>query len=76
MDKECVADTLLVISEKLAKELVISGKVGLVDDFYSDFFKIIALKIENNKVILDSPFIQITEDKKKQNNKTRREMER
>lgn len=64
MDEKYVTDSLLVISEKSTKELIIEGKANAINDFYSDFFKVIALKIENNKVILDSPFIQITEDKK------------
>lgn len=63
MSEIICSDSLLILSAESTKELILRGSADMLNHFYSDFFKIVAVRIENdNQIILDSPFIQVTNE--------------
>lgn len=66
MNEKICSDSLLIISENSAKVFSLNGNANVLNKFFKEFFRIIAIHVEDHKVTIESPFIKVTEEIKKQ----------
>ncbi len=61
MDKKITTENILIISEFKSKSFNMSGDINAINSFFYDFFSIFSKSIENQTIIFQTPFIQVTE---------------